>query len=304
VSKPRGSNAEDGGGGHDGEGMLRWLLTYADMITLLMAFFIMMYAMSVLDLKKFQELAISVRSGFGGDVEGVKLGGKASAVASSKLLPLPHTGGESLIAIGDHIRTDLKKANLLQKVNVTTQDDKLIIRMMADGLFFDRGSADLRHDVKVILHTVASAIRDIPTDIRVEGHTCDLPINTPQFPSNWELSAARAINCVVYLGKNCRISPRRLSAIGYADTRPLVPNTCEANRKKNRRVDLFIVSEEESALAPPSPVSRNSYSLHSSAGINACQEPSPELTRPATRARPEAPQHAEEVQPGADRIAH
>lgn len=301
MSKLNESAAEEGGGGHDGSGMLRWLLTYADMITLLMAFFIMMYAMSVLDLKKFHELARSVRSGFGGHVESLKPLGKASAAATRAPFSLPLTGGKSLIGIGDHVRADLGKAGLLQKVHITTQSDKLVIRMMADDLFFDRGSADLRHDVRVILNAVASAVRDIPTDIRVEGHTCDLPINTPQFPSNWELSAARAINCVVYLSKNCDISPSRLSAVGYADTRPLVPNNCEANRRKNRRVDLFIVSTEEPVSSPLASSRSLSQPPPVAAGGNrgtSREFPSPYVGAPPTRV-----QRTEEVRAGAPRVA-
>ncbi len=297
MSKSKESAAEDGGGGHDGGGMLRWLLTYADMITLLMAFFIMMYAMSVLDLKKFQELAVSVRSGFGVDVKELKPAGKTPGGATPAPLSLPFTSGKSLITIGAHVRADIKKAGLLQKVRITSQDDKLIIRMMADGLFFDRGSADLRRDVRVILNAVASAVRDIPTDIRVEGHTCDLPISTPRFPSNWELSAARAINCVVYLAKNCRISPRRLSAVGYADTRPLVPNTCEANRKKNRRVDLFIVSTQDVAPSP-----RAAPSSHSQPPVAVGAGPR-EFVSPAAGIPPGRSQRLEEVRSGAARVS-
>ena len=78
----------------------------------------------------------------------------------------------------------------------------------------------------------------------VEGHTCDLPINTPQFPSNWELSAARACAVMVFLIRQCEIAPEHISATGYGATRPRVPNTSEANRRRNRRVDIVIVPDE------------------------------------------------------------
>ena len=229
------------------EGNERWLITYADMITLLMAFFIMMYAMSIVDLNKFHELAISVRGGFGGDVADMGLAGGTSGTGIVKPIAPPIAGGNSLVDISERIRANLRSAGLFDKVAVTNQGDALVISLMADGLFFDRGCADLRQDVRTILDTVAEVLKDMPNDIRIEGHTCDLPISTAEFPSNWELSAARAINCVVYLAKVWHISPERLAAIGYADTRPLAPNTSEANRAKNRRVDIIVVAEESPA---------------------------------------------------------
>jgi len=109
-------------------------------------------------------------------------------------------------------------------------------------VLFDIGRAELRPRAKHILSKVGAIVRNMPNEIAVEGHTCDLPIRTQQFPSNWELSTARATTVVRFLIDHAGIAPRRVSASGYADSRPLAPNDSEARRVSNRRVDIVILS--------------------------------------------------------------
>jgi chemotaxis protein MotB len=130
----------------------------------------------------------------------------------------------------------------------------LVISLLTDGIFFEKGSAVLSPAARKVLRDLAPVIQRSQRFVRVEGHTCDLPIHTPRYPSNWELSVARAVAVVRYL-IGCGVSASRLSAVGYGEYCPLVPNTNEENRRLNRRVDIVLLAEEgqkaEPAYRPP-----------------------------------------------------
>ena len=230
------------------ENSKRWLLTYSDMITLLMAFFIMMYSMSVLNLQKFHEVAISIRSGFGGVLTG----------SGTHLLNTPD--GHHLKPVGPFPGKDVSTVTISRKMNnfvisnhlqkqieVRNEERGLVISMITDNLLFERGSAELTPVANSILTEIAQSLKSAPNDVMVEGHTCTIPIDTPQFPSNWELSAARASRVVRYL-ETSHVPGWRMSAVGYGETRPYAPNDTEEHRMKNRRVDIVVLtstSEED-----------------------------------------------------------
>jgi len=237
----------DGGGGHDNAGSMRWLLTYADMITLLMAFFIMMYSMSVLNLAKFQEVAFSIRSGFGGPLEGgpgmLTFPQRKDSITPNINDIAESSGPGAIPGVAKEISEYVKQQGLGGVVRMRVEQRGLVVSLVTDEVLFDLGRAELRPRAKGILSKVADVVRDIPNDIAVEGHTCDLPIRTAQFPSNWELSTTRATMVVRFLIEQKGIPPRRTSAAGYADSRPLVPNDSEAHRVLNRRVDIVILDQ-------------------------------------------------------------
>jgi chemotaxis protein MotB len=121
----------------------------------------------------------------------------------------------------------------------------LIISLVTDKVLFERGSASLQRGSREVLDEIAGLLRDIPNQVTVEGHTCDLPIHTAQFPSNWELSTARATQVIRYFIEQGQVPAQRLAAAGYADSRPLEPNTSEATRARNRRVDVVILRSSQ-----------------------------------------------------------
>ncbi len=246
MSRKKGGGDHGGGGGHDGGGALRWLLTYADMITLLMAFFIMMYSMSQLDLAKFHKLAASIRSGFGGTVQD---GGGGESVIST----MPGSGGKPLVipelaamaserAVSEFKRY-LESHGLSNDVRVTKTQGGMTVSIVTDKVLFASGQAEINNAGRDLLAELAKVLNKRPGGIRVEGHTDNLPISTHLYPSNWELSAARAAKVVRFL-INQGVKPGRLSATGFADSRPVRPNDTEANRRYNRRVDLVITDQE------------------------------------------------------------
>lgn len=242
--RDRSSGDHGGGGGHDGGGALRWLLTYADMITLLMAFFIMLYSMSVLNLAKFQQVAVSIKSGFGGELEGRGRSILGSAGQFSiRPTPIGDTAGVPNQTV-KKIQTMIKDQKLENKVRLRVDERGLVISLSTDKVLFGPGRASLSPSAMKIIDAVAGSVKDIPNEVRVEGHTCDLPIRSPEFPSNWELSTARATNVIRYLIDKKGFQPDRLSAAGYADSRELVPNTSESNRVINRRVDIVVLRSQ------------------------------------------------------------
>ncbi len=228
--------------GHDGGGTLRWLLTYADMITLLMAFFIMLYSMSVLNLNRFREVAVSIRSGFGGAMSG------QSKSIISKNGELVERSDDARNEIGElpwkvvrKLQEFVKKEQLGKSIKLRVDERGLVISIVSDKVLFEKGKADLSPSAKHIIAAVANALKQAPNHVRVEGHTCNLPVSSSRFPSNWELSTARATTVVRFLIEYSGIPASRLSAAGYADSKPLVPNINEKNRAINRRVDMVVL---------------------------------------------------------------
>ena len=231
---------ENAGGGHDAGGMMRWLLTYADMITLLMAFFIMMYSMSALNQEKFKQAAEGLRNQFGAQRSTTRSGGAGLMPnVSSAETPLE----EDVQSVEDRLQEYVEKNELEDVIRTTHRDHSLVISLASDNLLFARGEADLRPPALAILDNIAGLLQGIPNAITVEGHTCNLPISTGRFPSNWELSSARACSVVRYLVEQKRVDPKRLSAAGYGDSRPIAPNDSEDGRVRNRRVNLVILAQ-------------------------------------------------------------
>ena len=219
---------------HGGGGSMRWLLTYADMITLLLAFFVILYAISKLDAKKYQALAISVRGAFGtGSQSIVPKGGEGG----EKILPKP----DALLAIVEDLRASLGEDLSRGRVQIERTGNGILLRFQ-DSVFFERGKAELRSEAREMLDRVASVIAKLPHPIEAEGHTDTLPIKSAQFPSNWELSVARATAVVRYFVEVHGISPLRFAARGLGEHKPLFPNHPTLGEARNRRVELTVLT--------------------------------------------------------------
>ena len=227
----------------------RWLLTYADLITLLLAFFIVMYSMSKVDAKKFgavQMALTSVLHGGRSPWEGRAPGMPTDDKRQNLLNPNDLRILQSKIGQSFETRND--------STNVTTDiDARGLVIHVRENTFFESGSSDLTPPAQSALDAIAAMIQGIANYIKVEGHTDNIPIHTNEFPSNWELSTARATKVVRYLIDTYDFSPDRISASGYAEYRPLFPNDIPENRAKNRRVDIVILSAMQGSDEPESP---------------------------------------------------
>lgn len=229
----------------DNENLDRWLLTYADLITLLLAFFVVMYSISRIDAGKFGKVTDALISAF----KGPELGPVAAKDLSSELVINKMLNKGNLGILETQINKIGVQLDLSTQLNTELQTRGLIIHI-SESAFFDPGKAELKPEAKKILDLISVQLLKIPNQIRVEGHTDNVPIHTAKFPSNWELSMARAIACLRYLVNKIGFPPDKISAVGYAEYRPLVPNVTPENRAKNRRVDIVVLNLDQSYLEP------------------------------------------------------
>lgn len=252
-------------------GQERWLITYADLITLLMIFFVLMYTMSQVDVKKYAAVANSLSVVLTGeglellDAPGPSVVHGLSGTALPESVPTNPSNQAQLNEIKELIEEFIanqgaisigtagnegRGTKLSEHIIVYEQERGLVISFK-DTLLFGSGSADLTKLARDIIKQVGAALLDLPNYIRVEGHTDDLPINTAEFPSNWELSVLRATNVVHVLSEEAKIPAERLSIIGYGQYRPLAPNDNSQNRSMNRRVDIVILKQKYDYFEPP-----------------------------------------------------
>jgi chemotaxis protein MotB len=222
-----------------------WLTTYSDMVTLLLCFFVMLFAFSNLDIQKFQEIIGSLQGAFG------ILDGGAKVLPTEGVLYSPSLTEDYdklLLDIGtvtemyDKLQAFIETENLTGSVVLEIEERGIIIRF-SDRILFDLGEAQLKPAFVATLDKFIEAIRSWEHPIRVEGHTDYLPINNERFPSNWELSTARASIVVRYfIDKG--IDPLQISAAGYGEYRPIADNSTLEGRARNRRVDVVLVRHQ------------------------------------------------------------
>ena len=232
----------------------RWLLTYADMITLLLALFIVLYATSKQDPVKFQELAQSLRRAFNVPVLEAQSSNSLISIGDA---PTSYVGLTSIGAvIGPELISYAQKEELGDQITVTASRDAVVIEF-AGALAFGSGSAELRPEARTAMELVATTIltRAERHPIRVEGHTDDTPPNAGRFPTNWELSAARAGAAARFLAE-AGVEPDTITAVGYADTKPIGDNNTPEGKTRNRRVEIWILNPEP--IGPTSVAPRTS----------------------------------------------
>ncbi len=240
----------------------RWLVSYADFVTLLFAFFVLMYSVSTVNNIEYESLSEALEEAFTNEKveevveteveEQAEEPGSAATTIEPIILDNPVT--EEKRDLSEEI---LKERRFLQQISENFEDvlqpyiendlvkvirnDFWIELEMNSELLFVSGDAGFSSRAKPILEKIADLVRRMPNIINVEGHTDDMPIDTMRFSSNWELSSARATS-VVREFVNYGISPKRLAAIGYGEHHPVTENTNGENRKKNRRVVLVLMS--------------------------------------------------------------
>jgi chemotaxis protein MotB len=239
----------------------RWLVSYADFITLLFAFFVVMYSISSVNEGKYRVLSDSISSAFNPSDPGlpIKLNSPLappiiSRAASSSNDP---TIGQNVSAYGGVQASQEDKINLrkiskrIKKGLSPLIDDKLVKLKSNDlwieveiksSILFASGKAVLQNKAHPVLRDVAKVLSDFENQVQVEGFTDNVPIDTKEFQSNWELSAARAAN-VVHLFSDAGVKPKRLSAVGYGEFKPVATNDTVKGRQRNRRVKIIILSD-------------------------------------------------------------
>jgi chemotaxis protein MotB len=253
----------------------RWLVSYADMMTLLMVLFIVMFAISQVDTKKFAALKTGLSTGFGAPVallsggdelldvggsvapDSVNLPGAAGStrntaaqVDAKKVSELAQSQQDASVAkevknlkdAEKKLQKALEKAGLKDKATFRFDERGLVVTIATDKVLFGSGSADLTPEGTRILDVVAPTLKNLPNRLSIDGHTNSIPISTAQFTSNWELSSARATGVLRSLRARDGIPYNRMSATGYADTEPLVPGSGPKALSANRRVEIVVLA--------------------------------------------------------------
>ncbi|HYM10473.1 MAG TPA: flagellar motor protein MotB [Bryobacterales bacterium] len=236
----------------------RWLVSYADFITLLFAFFVVMFASSQVDKKKMAAMAAVFDSHANKGAEPTRKGGKAGApqAPAASLAPAPNarslvlglTMAELQPAQGK-LTSELMPEILAGKIEISLQTRGLVLSLK-ESAFFAPGDDRVSDAARPILVKVADALRTVPGEIRLEGHTDNTPIRSRKFPSNWQLSTARSVAVLNLLTKDLQLPADRFAVAGYGQYEPLDSNDTEAGRRKNRRVDLVILTQAAAAMAP------------------------------------------------------
>ena len=208
----------------------RYLITYADLITLLLGLFIILYAISTIDLNKYEKMMRVMGNIFGNETIT-----NATAV---------ETPPNVIFTPIEQLKMDLNQLinNSNYPASLTLEENERGITLhISEEILFPSGSAELSTASLQMLSGIAGIIRQLPNDIRIEGHTDNVPINSRVFPSNWHLSVARALNTAYYLIEEEGLNPDKVSIVGYSEYQPLTSNNNPENRAKNRRVDIVII---------------------------------------------------------------
>jgi chemotaxis protein MotB len=218
----------------------RWLITYADLITLLLAFFIMMYTFSKQDAQRYEEVSRYLKAIFSGGEGLLKTSKNGSGKNIVSPLPQGEASGQIKRELEDQVAAMAEVNDAEHKISVFRDERGIVIRIM-DRAFFDEGKAELKETARASLRKIAPIIKKSDRHLRVEGHTDNVPINTAEFKSNWELSVRRATEVVRHLIEEYDFPPERISASGYAEYRPVAPNDTAESRAMNRRIELILL---------------------------------------------------------------
>ncbi|MDA8278572.1 MAG: flagellar motor protein MotB [Actinomycetota bacterium] len=237
-----------------GEHSERWLLTYSDMITLLMVLFVVLFAMSTISVRKFMEFRTGVVQAFSPQINNLQQGGTGilsqnalvsapgSQAARSAISSPANNGTSSAVSLTSELQKSIQQAGVANSVSVFDSSQGVTVRILTDKVFFASDSATIQSSGLPVLAAIAKIIAPLPNNIEVQGNTDNAPIVGGPFSSNLQLSAMRAVNVVQDLVASGNVDPARISATGFGDTRPLYPNDTPQHMAQNRRVDIVILN--------------------------------------------------------------
>ncbi|HHU19234.1 MAG TPA: flagellar motor protein MotB [Bacilli bacterium] len=240
------------------KGSPAWMTTYSDMVTLILVFFVLLFSMSQIDVARFEALVESFRNRniiFDNNSSAIDFENTTeSATTREQTTDLEKDnflGSEGLTQNQKSLEQLLSEVegfleeNQLQDVITANRTDQGVVLILQERLLFDTSKAIIKSEARPFLDKVALLLSNIPNNIRVEGHTDNRQISTVQYPSNWELSGARASSAIRYLVDTGKVDQERFVSIGYGETRPIVPNDSPENWQKNRRVEIVILEVTE-----------------------------------------------------------
>lgn len=226
-----------------------WLATYSDTVTLLLTFFVLLYSMSSLDAQKFNQIASAMQSMFTGkaadSILEFNIAGGEVPIVGKPQANIDSANSEGSIEILKDIEEYIKENNLENDIQIYSNKKGLNIELK-DRVLFDTGKADLKSESKAVLDKVTALLATVDNEIIIEGHTDNVPINTPSMPNNFHLSTERALSVLDYfLSSNKEINPDKISAQGYGEYRPIASNDTPEGRAQNRRVNIILITYDK-----------------------------------------------------------
>jgi chemotaxis protein MotB len=249
----------------------RWLVSYADFVTLLFAFFTTLYAISTVDAQKAGKLQRSVNESLGTAVfaSGSKTlslsmgaGGVDTAAARNSIQSIKMPASDHLKVTSQILKDEKELGKFKQSIEQllgpalkkgiirTHLETRGFVISLGEGGFFDSGYAEIKPEGRELLDIIAESLAPVGNQIRIEGHTDNVPIRNSKFPSNWELSSARASNVVRYIISQFGFKPELLSPAGFAEYRPVSSNDTEEGKSRNRRVDIVVLNPAAAVVEP------------------------------------------------------
>lgn len=221
-----------------------WMVTFSDLVTLLLTFFVLLLSMASMDPIKFVQAKTSIKDTFGWRTTAAPKKYTIPIIPSppkAEFTPIPR---ESKMTYYKRIKNDLEMTRLMDQVEAVQRDDDSVVLRINDSILFDKGKATLNPSSYPLLRKIAQIVRPLPMTMRIEGHTDDTQVTAPAI-SNWDLSVDRAVSVMRFYNRGDIFSIDRMSAVGYGDTRPLAPNTTETFKQKNRRVEFILRSNRK-----------------------------------------------------------
>lgn len=218
-----------------------WLLPYADLLTLLLALFIVLFSMSKVDAQKFKQLSSSFRNEFTGGKGVLEEEHPVKPVETPQEDDAQSTEMKNLEEVQEKISDYIAKNDLKSKLQTRLTDEGLLVSILNDVLFDSSSAIVRKQDEEFVQEVSQLLVMDFPRSIVISGHTDNIPISNANFASNWELSVMRAINFMKILMKNNQLDPKTFSAKGYGEYKPAATNETDEGKQKNRRVEILIL---------------------------------------------------------------
>lgn len=218
-----------------------WMDTYADTITLLLTFFILLYSISVVDSQKLNELSKALQSSLNGNTD-------IKEVENIEDLKVEVEPLSDELSDYEKLSEELNKiinSNGLTDVIKIREEEKGIVLQLDESILFDSGKAELKQDSSRVLEAITVLLRNAENDVLIEGNTDNVPITNGKYPTNWELSTARAVSVARYFIETQGLNPHKISVKGYGEYNPLTDNNTLENKALNRRVDILILENKE-----------------------------------------------------------
>ncbi|MFA0888252.1 MAG: flagellar motor protein MotB [Synergistales bacterium] len=223
-----------------------WLTTYGDMVTLILTFFVLLYSFSTIDIMKFEKMLMSFRGAVGLIEGGKSYQPEDQSFSGSRM----EDAGESrrptkdFLKVAERLRTLVREKGLEREIQVVVEKRGIVVSI-SESLLFGSGQYELSPRGKPFLSALAELLKTFPEGLSAEGHTDNQPLSRGGFVrDNWALSSLRASGLIAFLEESGGVSARRMQAVGYGPSRPIMPNDTPEHRQMNRRVDLVVLSED------------------------------------------------------------